>query len=83
MLWTRTFATRLKVGLDYTFNNMALFNVKFFGARQERHEQVKQVKTVVEAPNASDVASILRNTYGYKVINGLKVRRHVPNEGDL
>ena len=61
---------------------MALFDVKFFGARQEKHEQVKQAKTIVEAPYASDVEFILRNTYGYKVINGLKVRLHIPNEGD-
>ena len=62
---------------------MALFDVKFFGARQEKHEQVKQVKMVVEALYASDVEFVLRNTYGYKVINGLKIRLHVPNEGDL
>ena len=45
---------------------MALFDVKFFGARQEKHEQVKQVKTTVEAPYASDVEFIIPNEGDYR-----------------
>jgi hypothetical protein len=54
---------------------MATYRVKFFGAKQEKHEQVRQVKLVVEAKSASEIEEILRHQYGYKVINGLKIRQ--------
>ena len=61
---------------------MAKFSVKFFGARKERGEQVKQVKLYVDANLKSDVEFILRHQYGYKVINGLKIREISEQEAD-
>lgn len=54
---------------------MAVYRVKFFGAKQEKHEQVRQVKLDIEAPSAQKVEDLLRYRYGYKVINGLKIRQ--------
>lgn len=51
---------------------MALWKVKFFGAKA-RKEQIVQVKMVVEAGDKERVEEVLRNRYGYKVINGLKI----------
>ena len=48
------------------------WKIKFFGSKN-RKEQVRMVKTVIAAPKASDVESILRNEYRYQVINGLKI----------
>ncbi len=53
-----------------------LFKVKFFGAHQPKHEQLRLVKTIVEADNRSKVEDKLRETYA--VINGLKI--HECNE---
>ena len=61
---------------------MAKFAVKFFGARKERGEQVKQVKLEVDANLKSDVEFVLRHQYGYKVINGLKIREISEQEAD-
>lgn len=47
------------------------FKVKFFGAKYSKGEQVKLVKTEVEAEDRSKVESVLRKTYS--VINGLKI----------
>ncbi len=51
---------------------MALWKVKFFGAKA-RKEQIVQVKMVVEAGAKDRVEEVLRNKYGYKVINALKI----------
>lgn len=59
---------------------MANYRVKFFGAKKEKHEQLRQVKLDVEAENAKQVEEILRCEYGYKVINGLKIRQ-IEGEG--
>lgn len=53
---------------------MATYKVKFFGAKREKHEQVQQVKLEIEAKSASEIEEILRYQYGYKVINGMKIR---------
>lgn len=53
---------------------MNTYNVKFFGSKEHRG-QIKQVKTVVNAPSAAEVEDVLRGKYGYKVINGLKIRQ--------
>ena len=52
---------------------MKTFNIKFFGSK-DRHSQIKQIKTTIEAVVATDVETILRMKYGYIVINGLKIR---------
>jgi hypothetical protein len=52
---------------------MKRFNVKFFGSKN-RKEQIKQVKTVVQATSKVEVESVLRYKLGYEVINGLKIR---------
>ena len=54
---------------------MALWKVKFFGAKA-RKEQIVQVKMVVEAGAKERVEEVLRNRYGYKVINGLKIHEY-------
>lgn len=59
---------------------MKRFKVKFFGAKAERHEQVKQIKTIIDAEKAGDVEGILRKTYG--VVNGLKIREIKDDERD-
>ena len=61
---------------------MAKFSVKFFGAKKERGEQVKQVKLYVDANLKSNVEFVLRHQYGYKVINGLKIREISEQEAD-
>lgn len=57
---------------------MALWKVKFFGAKA-RKEQIVQVKMVVEAGDKERVEEVLRNRYGYKVINGLKIHEYEQN----
>lgn len=57
---------------------MALWKVKFFGAKA-RKEQIVQVKMVVEAGAKERVEEVLRNRYGYKVINGLKIHEYEQN----
>ena len=52
------------------------WKIKFFGSKN-RKQQVKLVKTIIAAPKASDVEGILRNKYGYQVINGLKIHEYV------
>ena len=52
------------------------WKIKFFGSKN-RKQQVRLVKTIIAAPKASDVESILRNKYGYQVINGLKIHEYV------
>ena len=52
------------------------WKIKFFGSKN-RKRQVKLVKTIIAAPKASDVEGILRNKYGYQVINGLKIHEYV------
>ena len=51
-----------------------LFKVKFFGAIQEKHEQVRLIKKVIDAPDRSNVEAKLRETYG--VVNGLKIHEY-------
>ena len=58
---------------------MKRFNVKFFGSKN-RKEQIKQVKTVVQATNKSEVESVLRYKLGYEVINGLKIREVIDED---
>lgn len=53
-------------------SNLKKFKVKFFGSKN-RKEQIKQVKTIVEAPKREAVEDVLRHQYGYEVINGLKI----------
>lgn len=53
-------------------SNLKKFKVKFFGSKN-RKEQIKQVKTVVEAEKRERVEDVLRHQYGYEVINGLKI----------
>lgn len=55
--------------------SMKKFKVKFFGSKN-RKEQIKQVKTEVEAESRSKVEDILRHSYGYEVINGLKIHEY-------
>lgn len=55
-----------------------LYSVKFFGSMEERM-QIKQVKTIVDAPSRDRVEGALKRM-GYKVINGLKIREY--NEKD-
>jgi len=51
---------------------MANFRIKFFGSKN-RKKQIKQVKMNVECKSSEEVESILKNSYGYEVINGLKI----------
>jgi hypothetical protein len=51
-----------------------LYSVKFFGSMEERM-QIKQVKTIVDAPSRDRVEVALKRM-GYKVINGLKIREY-------
>lgn len=54
---------------------MALWKVKFFGSKN-RKEQIKQVKTIVEASSRKNVESNIRQKLGYEVINGLKIHEY-------
>ena len=54
---------------------MAFWKVKFFGSKN-RKEQIKQVKTVIEASSRENVESNLRRKLGYEVINGLKIHEY-------
>lgn len=54
---------------------MALWKVKFFGAKA-RKEQIVQVKMAVEAGSKDRVESVLRHRYGYEVIHGLKIHEY-------
>lgn len=58
---------------------MKNFKVKFFGSKG-RKEQIKQVKTVLEAESRADVERVLRERYGYEVINGLKIHEYEGSE---
>lgn len=61
---------------------MKKYIVKFFGSKNRR-EQIKQVKNmIVQASRATEVEDILRHKYGYKVINGLKIRECEQNENE-
>ena len=54
---------------------MSLWKVKFFGSKK-RKEQIKQVKTVIEANSRENVESNIRQKLGYEVINGLKIHAY-------
>ena len=54
---------------------MALWKVKFFGSKKQK-EQIKQVKTVIEANSRENVESNIRRKLGYEVINGLKIHEY-------
>ena len=54
---------------------MAFWKVKFFGSKN-RKEQIKQVKTVIEASSRENVESNIRQRLGYEVINGLKIHEY-------
>jgi len=54
---------------------MAKFKIKFFGNKKER-DQIRLVKTFIEADKREDVEIILKKKYGYKVINGLKIHNY-------
>ena len=56
-----------------------LFKVKFFGAKEAKHEPIRLVKTIVEAPDRSQVESVLHKTYG--LINGLKIYEYTEKAG--
>ena len=56
-------------------SNLKKFKVKFFGSKN-RKEQIKQVKTFVEADKRENVEDVLRHQYGYEVINGLKIHNY-------
>lgn len=58
---------------------MRKFKVKFFGSKKER-EQIKQVKTVLEAENRADVERVIKSRLGYKVVNGLKIHEYEGGE---
>lgn len=58
---------------EWRINIVKTFNIKFFGSK-DKHSQIKQIKTTIEAVVATDVETILRQKYGYIVINGLKIR---------
>lgn len=58
---------------------MKKFKVKFFGSKG-RKEQIKQVKTVLEAESRADVEKVLRERYGYENINGLKIHEYESSE---
>ena len=51
---------------------MKKFKVKFFGSKN-RKEQIKLVKTEVEAESRDKVEEVLRYKERYEVINGLKI----------
>lgn len=53
---------------------MNSYAIKFFGSKN-RKEQIKQVKMTIDAESEANIEFILRNKYGYAVINGLKVRQ--------
>ena len=57
---------------------MAFWKVKFFGSKN-RKEQIKQVKTVIEASSRENVESNIRRKLGYEVINGLKIHEYEQN----
>ena len=54
---------------------MAFWKVKFFGSKN-RKEQIKQVKTVIEASSRENVEANIRQKLGYEVINGLKIHEY-------
>ena len=54
---------------------MAFWKVKFFGSKN-RKEQIKQVKTVIEASSRENVELNIRRKLGYEVINGLKIHEY-------
>lgn len=55
---------------------MKKYIVKFFGSKN-KHAQIRQVKNmIVVASRATEVEDILCHKYGYKVINGLKIREY-------
>lgn len=58
---------------------MKTFRVKFFGSKN-RKEQIQQVKILVEAESRDRIEDVLRYSYGYKVINGLKIREFIDEE---
>lgn len=54
---------------------MAFWKVKFFGSKN-RKEQIKQVKTIIEASSRENVELNIRRKLGYEVINGLKIHEY-------
>ena len=54
---------------------MAFWKVKFFGSKN-RKEQIKQVKTIIEASSRENVESNISRKLGYEVINGLKIHEY-------
>lgn len=52
---------------------MRRFSIKFFGTK-DRKKRVEFIKTTIEATHESDIETILRQKYGFLVINGLKIR---------
>ena len=54
---------------------MAFWKAKFFGSKN-RKEQIKQVKTIIEASSRENVESNIRQKLGYEVINGLKIHEY-------
>ena len=54
-------------------SNLKKFKVKFFGSKNHK-EQITQVKMEVEAESRDKVEDKLKYSYGYKVINGLKIQ---------
>ena len=56
-----------------------VWKIKFFGSKS-RKEQIKQVKMTLEANDRDKVETILRQKYGYEVINGLKIHKYETEE---
>ena len=54
---------------------MSIWKVKFFGSKHHK-EQIKQVKTIVEAENRNKVEEILKHKQGYAIIHGLKISEY-------
>lgn len=58
---------------------MKKFKVKFFGSKN-RKEQIKQIKTTLEAESREEVGKVLRERCGYEIINGLKIHEYGDSE---
>ena len=59
---------------------MTNFKVKFFGSKDTK-KQIKRVKINIETQFESNIESILQKSYGYKIIQGLKIsNKFIKNE---
>ena len=58
---------------------MKQYKVKFFGSKKER-SQIRLEKLSIETSTMDNVEDILRHKFGFKVINGLKIKEVNENE---